>query len=80
MLSNLSLPSDFVENAYVGLTASTGQLADNHDVLGLSTYSDFHVMETAEAEKNEKRLYPQIPDEPMLIRIRRCPSYFIFWS
>jgi len=74
-LSNLTLPADFTENAYIGLTASTGQLADNHDVLGLATYSDFNVMESFEAEKSEKRLYPQIPDEPMLMRVRRLEDH-----
>ena len=29
----------------VGLTATTGQLADNHDLISLQTYSDSVVME-----------------------------------
>jgi lectin, mannose-binding 2 len=33
------LPEDWATGSYLGLTATTGQLADNHDVLGLSSYS-----------------------------------------
>lgn len=29
------LPGDFMKGAYIGLTASTGHLADNHDVISL---------------------------------------------
>ena len=29
------LPSDFIKGAYIGVTASTGHLADNHDVISL---------------------------------------------
>jgi lectin, mannose-binding 2 len=40
--ANMDLPfaEDWAEKAYVGITASTGQLADNHDVLSLVTFSD----------------------------------------
>jgi mannose-binding lectin 2 len=31
----LELPAGWNANAYIGLTATTGQLADNHDVLSL---------------------------------------------
>lgn len=37
----LPFEEDWAEKAYIGLTASTGQLADNHDVLSLVTFSDF---------------------------------------
>lgn len=36
----LPFEEDWAEKAYVGITASTGQLADNHDVLSLVTFSD----------------------------------------
>jgi mannose-binding lectin 2 len=37
-LNNLRLPVGWLEHAHIGLTASTGQLADNHDVISLATY------------------------------------------
>ena len=40
-----ALPKDWLKTAYVGITASTGQLADNHDVISLLSFSDFDRME-----------------------------------
>lgn len=36
----LGLSDSWLQDAYVGITASTGQLADNHDVLSFTTDSD----------------------------------------
>lgn len=36
----LPFDSDWLMKAHIGITASTGQLADNHDVISLSTYTD----------------------------------------
>ena len=36
----LPMPPSWVKNARVGITASTGQLADNHDVLSLQIFHD----------------------------------------
>jgi mannose-binding lectin 2 len=47
----LPLAKDWSQNAYVGVSASTGQLADNHDVLSLVTYSDIGAHEHALAVK-----------------------------
>lgn len=38
-IPNLPLQAHWSRSAYVAMTASTGDLADNHDVLGLSTYT-----------------------------------------
>jgi hypothetical protein len=38
-LHGLEIP-DWPREAHIGLTASTGQLSDNHDVLSLVTFSD----------------------------------------
>merc|ERR1711871_1574491 len=38
-IPNLPLPAHWSRSAYVAMTASTGDLADNHDVLGLSTFT-----------------------------------------
>ena len=42
-ISNLKqsgLPENWLRDSYVGLTASTGQLADNHDLISYITDSD----------------------------------------
>lgn len=61
-LSSLALPRDWVRKSHIGLSASTGQLADNHDVLSLLSYSDFKVMETEEAAQAEKKLFDVAPN------------------
>lgn len=73
VLRNLSMPNMWVENSFVGMTATTGQLADNHDVISLSSYSDSKVMEILESSKaiDSKRYYPLIPSEPIENRINR---------
>lgn len=44
-LDDLPLKKDWAVRAHIGITASTGQLADNHDLISLSTFSDAKVME-----------------------------------
>ena len=44
-VDDLRLPDNWATKAYIGLTATTGALADNHDILSLKTYSDTAVME-----------------------------------
>lgn len=43
---HLPLTPEWARTAHVGVTASTGQLADNHDVLSLVTFSDAAAHET----------------------------------
>jgi len=65
----LPLPPNWAENAYIGLTATTGQLADNHDIISLSTYSDhsaLEVHEAANAEKKDFKLDPGMSVEEKL--------------
>jgi lectin, mannose-binding 2 len=52
---NPGLPKNWLKTAYVGVTASTGQLADNHDVISLLSFSDFAVMEQAEIVQKEEK-------------------------
>lgn len=58
------LPETFdahwLSRSYLGITASTGQLADNHDVLALSVFSDKEVHTEAEFEEenDKKQLFP----------------------
>lgn len=40
VLDKLGLPAGWIKDAYIGITASTGQLADNHDVIALETDSE----------------------------------------
>lgn len=60
-LPNLGLPRGWLEKAHVGVTATTGQLADNHDVLYLKTFSNATVLEEDEqAEFSDTHF--EIPD------------------
>jgi hypothetical protein len=45
------LPDNWANRAYIGMTATTGALADNHDVISLKTYSDLAVLEAEEEEE-----------------------------
>lgn len=56
-ISTLGLPSNWARSAHLGLTASTGQLADNHDVLSLKTYSDAATLDAVETEEMNKPLF-----------------------
>jgi len=47
-LTNLQLPEEWARKAHIGITASTGQLSDNHDVLSLMTLSDAEISEMHE--------------------------------
>jgi len=57
-LTELPFKRDWAMKAYIGITASTGALADNHDVLSLQTFSDISVMEEEEHEAPFKREFP----------------------
>lgn len=47
-LDKKGLPAGWVQRAFVGLSASTGQLADNHDIIYLKTSSDAALLELNE--------------------------------
>mmetsp|Transcript_44888 Transcript_44888/g.122979 ORF Transcript_44888/g.122979 Transcript_44888/m.122979 type:complete len:207 (-) Transcript_44888:860-1480(-) len=46
---DLPFAMDWAKSAHIGVTASTGQLADNHDVISLTTFSDLVKHEQSEA-------------------------------
>jgi hypothetical protein len=50
-----ALPAGWISKAYIGLSASTGALADNHDIISLETFSEFDVLETYEEESRNRR-------------------------
>ncbi|KAJ8603710.1 hypothetical protein CTAYLR_000197 [Chrysophaeum taylorii] len=45
-----TLDASWLSRAYLGISASTGQLADNHDVLSLDVFSDKEVHNEVESE------------------------------
>ena len=54
-IEDTKLPDYWANRAYIGMTATTGALADNHDILSIKTYSDQAVMEQDERlEKDNK--------------------------
>ena len=70
-INNLTLPSNFVNKAHIGITASTGQLADNHDVLSLLSYSDSAVMHNEEQAGLEKVKFETAEDMGAIDRLLR---------
>uniref|UniRef100_A0AAV1VMD5 L-type lectin-like domain-containing protein n=1 Tax=Peronospora matthiolae TaxID=2874970 RepID=A0AAV1VMD5_9STRA len=48
----LNIGDDWMHDAYIGISASTGGLADNHDVIALNVYDD--VIDSLVAEEDEK--------------------------
>lgn len=72
------MPSDWLNKAYVGITASTGQLADNHDVLSLMSYSDHQVLEQAEEAKKREKAFPTGEKESLDDRLARYFDLILF--
>jgi len=70
-IPSLPFAKDWAKKVYLGLTATTGQLADNHDIISLASYSDFAVMEAQEALLADKKLFPLSLDQPLPTRILR---------
>lgn len=74
-LDDMPLKKDWATRAYFGLTASTGALADNHDVISLSTFSDATVMdadETASASKREYDLNLKLSTPDRLLKLEEA--------
>ncbi len=53
-VTDLKLPSNWVPRSHIGLTATTGQLADNHDIIYLKSFSDAKVLDQAEEMEQNK--------------------------
>ena len=53
MLDEAAFGEDWLATGYVGLTATTGELADNHDVLSLQVFSDSGASRLHEATTKE---------------------------
>lgn len=55
-IKDLPLRSDWAVNSYVGISATTGALADNHDILSLKTYPSAALLEAhVEADDKQKK-------------------------
>lgn len=52
-----SLDAPWLRRAHLGVTAATGQLADNHDVLALDVFSDAAVHEESEAAAADAKFF-----------------------
>ncbi len=53
--ATIDLLDGWLHRAHIGITGSTGQLADNHDVLYLKTFSNAAMLEQVEAEEVNKK-------------------------
>jgi mannose-binding lectin 2 len=49
-IPRLNLPAGWLSKSYIGVTATTGQLADNHDIIYLKTSSDATQIDQVEEE------------------------------
>ena len=72
-LNDLPFQKLWLQNAHIGMSASTGQLADNHDVLSITSYSDNTIMEIHESTKvkEKDRFYLSNPGEPLHDKVAR---------
>jgi lectin, mannose-binding 2 len=61
-IPKLNLPYDWLSRSHIGITATTGQLADNHDILYLKSFSDAHVLDQEEQAAREEPHF-EVPDE-----------------
>ena len=54
-VSDIGLSADWLVESHIGFTGTTGQLADNHDILSLEAFSDDEVMQSVEMNRTSKR-------------------------
>ena len=67
----ISLPQNWWKNAYIGVSASTGDLADNHDIIEINTYTgvselapiDEDVLEAQQEQKKASELEKLLQNE-----------------
>jgi len=60
-----TIPEAWLKSAHVGVTASTGQLADNHDVLSLQSFSELEKARLHERMEDEKTFFETDPAAPV---------------
>jgi hypothetical protein len=74
IVDNPSLPKDWLKKAHIGITATTGALADNHDIISLQSFSDFEVLENYDVESANAKLFEAGPANDFQGRMKRSPS------
>ena len=79
-LNDLDIPggADWLKSAYIGVTATTGQLADNHDIISLAVYTDHEIMEK---EVSSPKTYfdeaPNLDNEERMKRLENAVNALI---
>ena len=71
-INDLKMPFEWLQHSHIGISASTGQLADNHDVISLLTYSDVYKMEVEQQSLMLGRVFQTdktLPVDKQLIEI-----------
>eukprot|EP01038_Epipyxis_sp_PR26KG_P011075 gene11075-14869_t len=56
-VNDIGLPHQWLLESHIGFTATTGQLADNHDLISFKSFSDNAVMESEESKDRHKKLF-----------------------
>jgi mannose-binding lectin 2 len=70
----LGLAPGWLADAYVGITASTGQLADNHDILSFETDADTSKEHEVVSDKGEKHYFQADSGSGIEDRLRALES------
>lgn len=76
----LPFHSDWVRKAHIGMTATTGQLADNHDIISLLSYDTVVDKKTGLMDQEDKEsknrsifeIIPELTDIERLIRLEEA--------
>lgn len=56
-IPDIGLPNNWARSAHLGLTATTGQLADNHDIISLKSYDETQLVGKDEVEDSNKHRF-----------------------
>lgn len=78
-IADTGLPSNWARSAHIGLTATTGQLADNHDIISLKSFTDLVMLESVEVEEAQKRHFQLDVQQPFEVQLKRCFYFLIFY-
>lgn len=70
-IANTGLEPNWLVESHIGFTGTTGQLADNHDILSLEAFSDDDVMHLAEMNRTSKRHFNSGAGMPIEDRLHR---------
>eukprot|EP00604_Paraphysomonas_vestita_P003199 CAMPEP_0174821850 /NCGR_PEP_ID=MMETSP1107-20130205/10468_1 /TAXON_ID=36770 /ORGANISM="Paraphysomonas vestita, Strain GFlagA" /LENGTH=232 /DNA_ID=CAMNT_0016039345 /DNA_START=478 /DNA_END=1173 /DNA_ORIENTATION=- len=68
------LSPDWLSKSHIGITASTGQLADNHDVISLQSFSDQEVLEQHEEAKKKEKAFALNENDTLDTRLSKMEA------